>query len=118
MPQGYLSTNDEVLVCRMLIDKVRLSFFSPTPPPLSHSSLSLILIMGTSTRHPDPSVRPTFTSIVETMKTLGSNIQDCWTDGEKAQNSLALVLGSPLHFAENLYPDLQHIYERTRTQTI
>lgn len=69
-------------------------------------------------RHPDPSLRPTFTNIVETMTTLGSNIQDCWTEEDKAQNSQALVLGSSLHCAENLYPDLQHIYERNRTQTI
>ncbi|KAL5499849.1 hypothetical protein EMCRGX_G011313 [Ephydatia muelleri] len=86
----------------------------PPPPGCPRAIYQLMMKCW----HPDPSVRPTFTSIVETMKTLGSNIQDCWTDGEKAQNSLALVLGSPLHFAENLYPDLQHIYERTRTQTI
>lgn len=86
----------------------------PPPPGCPRAVYQLMMKCW----HPDPSLRPTFTNIVETMTTLGSNIQDCWTEEDKAQNSQALVLGSSLHCAENLYPDLQHIYERNRTQTI
>ena len=74
------------------------------------ATFSLLMIVAMFYRHPDPSCRPDFVSVVQQLSLPDTKLL-LWSKEDRATDPEAATLGAELDKAMNLYKSLQEQYK-------